>query len=193
MQLLEKLDQLPSPWRDFLMEHDADPELLVPITFHLIGGFVFKFVYGMPRPTQDIDYYTMEPRFDEYAQITGRRSDLGKRHKVYLHGAGHTEMPINYSCRVKEIFVGEFKHLRLFIPDTYDLVLSKLKRNSDKDRADVSFVFEKEKLDIETLSRRYNEELRNQSNETNFRLWFAMFEHLATQEASSQDSSSQDS
>ena len=143
MQLLERLSDLPSPWRDFLKEHDADPDLSRSISFDLIGGFVFKVIYGLPRPTQDIDYYTMQPRFVEYEEITGRKSALGKKHKVWLHAAGHAEMPRNYSSRLTEILAGEFKHLRLFIPDIYDLVLSKLKRNSDKDRADVVFVFKK--------------------------------------------------
>jgi Nucleotidyltransferase of unknown function (DUF6036) len=176
MHLLEKLSDLPSPWRDFLVEHDADRELLRSISIDLIGGFVFKFIYGLPRPTQDIDFYTMEPRIDEYDRITGERSDLGKKHKVWLHGAAHTEMPSNYSSRKTEILAGEFIHLRLFIPDSYDLILSKLKRNSDKDQRDVIFVFEKEKLDLGVLSRRYDEELKDQSNEASFRLWAAMFQ-----------------
>ncbi len=188
MQLIEKLSELPSPWRDFLVEHDTDPQLSVSVSFDLIGGFVFKFIYGLSRPTQDIDYCDMQPRFLGYEQIVGRRSDLGKRHRVYLHGAAHAEMPSNYKTRLTEILKGEFKHLHLFIPDTYDLILSKLKRNSIKDQEDVAYIFEKEKLDIAGLSRRYYEELRDPSNEATFRLWAAMFQSLTAQGSSSQDS-----
>ncbi len=38
-------------------------------------------------------------------------------------------MPENYDERLTELYAGRFKNIRLFVPDAYDLVLSKLTRN----------------------------------------------------------------
>jgi hypothetical protein len=43
------------------------------------------------------------------------------------------------------------------VPEVYDLLLSKLTRNSPKDREDVQFVIEKEKLSFAKLHERFME------------------------------------
>lgn len=45
---------VPSPWNLFLAELNA--RLPEPITLHCIGGFVVSVLYGLPRPTGDVDY-----------------------------------------------------------------------------------------------------------------------------------------
>jgi hypothetical protein len=69
-------------------------------------------------------------------------------------------MPDSYEDRVIELFPGRFKNLRLFIPDPYDLVLSKLSRNADRDREDVKYLSNVCTLDQQILRKRYTEELR---------------------------------
>jgi len=58
------------------------------------------------------------------------------------------------------MFSGAFKQLRLFGLDPYDLALSKIERNSQRDRDDVKHLARVVPLDLETLRRRFEEEVR---------------------------------
>ncbi len=62
--------------------------------------------------------------------------------------------------RLTELIPGHFKNLRLFVPDPYDLVLSKLSRNMERDRQDVEFLARTKQLDPTVLRQRYEKELR---------------------------------
>lgn len=53
-----------------------------------------------------------------------------------------------------------FGHLRLFALDPYDLALSKLERNIERDRADVRFLARTIPIDLNILQERYKKELR---------------------------------
>ena len=70
-------------------------------------------------------------------------------------------MPENYEDRVAEIFRGRIKNLRLYIPDPYDLALSKLSRNIERDREDVAFLAKSCRLAPGIFRQRYTDELRN--------------------------------
>ena len=43
----------PLPWSAFLDE--LDQAISEPIELHCIGGFVVSLLYGLPRPTGDVD------------------------------------------------------------------------------------------------------------------------------------------
>ena len=58
------------------------------------------------------------------------------------------------------MFPGAFKHLRLLALDPYDLALSKIERNSQRDRDDVKHLARVVPFDLETLKRRFEDELR---------------------------------
>jgi hypothetical protein len=65
----------PFPWSAFLDELDqAKSE---PIELHCIGGFVVSLLYGLPRPTGDVDYVAAIPRYrtEELEQLAGRGSN----------------------------------------------------------------------------------------------------------------------
>ena len=62
---------------------------------------------------------------------------------------------------MKEILPGHFKKIRLFVLDPYDLVLSKLSRNIDRDRDDVKHLARTLRLDGDVLEERYYSELRH--------------------------------
>ena len=53
-----------------------------------------------------------------------------------------------------------FRRLRLFALDPYDLALSKLERNIQRDRDDVRFLARTIPFDLEILQERYRKELR---------------------------------
>jgi hypothetical protein len=92
--------------------------------------------------------------------IAGAGSALAKKHKVHLQHVTVNSLPEDYEARLVEMFPGRFKNLRLYAPDPYDLILSKLERNSAKDRDDVEYVAQACRLKPEILRERYERELR---------------------------------
>jgi hypothetical protein len=90
----------------------------------------------------------------------GARLELGmqggplhKKYKIYLDRVGVAKVPENYNYedRLTEIFPRTFKHLRLLALDPYDLALSKLERNIQRDRDDVKHLAKVVPLDLEVL------------------------------------------
>jgi hypothetical protein len=60
-------------------------------------------------------------------------------------------MPEDYESRLQEMFPGRLKKLKIFAPDAYDLVLSKLERNSPKDQGDLEYLAKAVPLDPKIL------------------------------------------
>ena len=69
-------------------------------------------------------------------------------------------MPDNYDERLTIDLDASFEKLQFRIFERHDLVLAKIVRNSDKDRADVAAIAGGPGLDIDVLRARYVEELR---------------------------------
>jgi Nucleotidyltransferase of unknown function (DUF6036) len=151
--------ELLSPWKKFLEELDS--LLKEPFAFHCIGGFAVVAAYHLPRSTNDLDYFTLQPadKIAEIQEIAGERSALARKHKVHVHHAGIASLPESYEQRMWELFPGRFKRLHLLVLDPYDLVLSKLSRNAERDREDAQFLSRTLKLDGDILRRRYEAEL----------------------------------
>lgn len=59
-----------------------------------------------------------------------------------------------------EMFAKPFSHLRLFALDPYDLALSKIERNTQRDRDDVKHLARIVPLDLDVLKEQYENELR---------------------------------
>jgi hypothetical protein len=148
------------PWGDFLAE--LDNALSEPVELHCIGGFVISLLYGLPRPTGDVDYVTAIPRYciEELERLAGRESALASRYKVYLQHVAVAAIPESYESRLSEMFPGRLKKLKILAPDPYDLALSKLERNSPKDQGDVEYLAKTVPLDAKVLRDRYDQELR---------------------------------
>jgi Nucleotidyltransferase of unknown function (DUF6036) len=148
------------PWAGFLDELDE----LLDDTFelHCVGGFAIVAAYGLPRSTNDLDYFTLIPfnRVQDLERIAGHGSALARKHKVQVHLAAIASVPEDYERRMTELFPQRFKHLRLFVLDAYDLVLSKLSRNVERDREDVAHLARTCHLDGMILRDRYVAELR---------------------------------
>lgn len=172
---------LPSPWREFLEE--LDEALSEPVELHCIGGFVISLLYGLPRPTGDVDYISAVPRNQivELERLAGRESKLAGKYKVYLQRVTISTMPEDYEFRLAEMFSRRFKKLKMFAPDPYDLALSKLERNSPKDQGDVEYLAKTIPLSAELLQERYERELRpnlmaRQSwHDGTFKMWLGAY------------------
>jgi len=172
-------DSLPSPWKEFLSELDS--MLPEPLDLHCIGGFVICYFYDLPRPTGDIDYYSAVPANLNLIEMAGEGSALAKKYKIQLHHVAVTNLPEDYATRLTEMFPRMFKNLRLFAPDPYDFILSKLERNSAKDRDDADYIFKTKKLSSQILRERYERELRpylskEKWHDDTLELWIEIFE-----------------
>jgi Nucleotidyltransferase of unknown function (DUF6036) len=131
------------PWSGFLEE--LDDLLDEPFEFHCIGGFAVVVEYGLPRGTNDLDYFTLVPanRITELEKLAGEGSDLARKHKVHVHHAAIATLPENYEERMKEIFPGHFKKI------------------IDRDRDDAKHLSRTLRLDGDVLKERYYSELRH--------------------------------
>jgi hypothetical protein len=172
-------EQFPSPWKEFLSELDGI--LAEPVQLHCIGGFVLTFYYGLPRTTGDIDYVTAIPANLNLDDIAGQDSALHKKHKVRLHRVGVANLPEDYTVRLKDMVPGQFRRLKLFVPDAYDCILSKLERAGPKDRDDADYLFRSQKLNAQVLRERYKTELRHnligdvEWHDQTLELWIEIF------------------
>jgi hypothetical protein len=152
-------DPLPEPWLSFLRE--LDTQLAGPTELHCFGGFVVAQCYGLMRPTADIDILASKGTdLSTIATLAGRTSPLHKRHGVYIDVVTVADVPDNYEERLTTALDASFEKLQFRIFERHDLVLAKIVRNNDKDRADVAAIAGGPGLDIDVLRARYVEELR---------------------------------
>lgn len=172
---------LPEPWLSFLRELDraVDSE----VRMDCMGGFVVTMVYGFSRPTADLDVLEIAPgEAGNQIRALGRQGGpLHTKYEIYLEQVGVAHVPENYEARLREIFPDTFEHLRLCALDPYDLALSKLERNIQRDRDDIKYLAASLPFDLETLKERYINELRWQlgnpeREDLTLRLWIEAIE-----------------
>ena len=170
------------PWHGFFRE--LDTAATEEVDLQCVGGFVVTELYGLARPTADVDLLSIAPvaQRSELLKMGGEGSQLHQKYGVYLqYVGGIVSLPYDYDERLVPMFQGAYKHLRFFALDPYDLVLSKLERNQPKDRQDVLFLARAIPLDLNILKQRYPE-LRPQlfgvkeNFDANFELWLEMIE-----------------
>ena len=167
----------PSPWREFLQELDA--KMTEVCRLPCFGGFAVTMEYGISRPTADIDVLDVAPPHAVKVLMRegGKGSHLALKHKVYLDFVGIANPPYDYESRLHPMYEGAFQHLHLMVMDPYDVALTKLKRDSDKDFQDVLQLAEKIPFDLELFEKRYKEELRDnttgkpEDNDLTFKRW----------------------
>lgn len=172
----------PEPWRGFLLE--LDEAATEPVGFHCLGGFVVTLVYGLTRTTSDVDVLPFIPKTEASSALVnlGRKgSFLHQRYKVYLDPVSVATPPEDYDQRLAPIFPDNFKNIRLFALDPYDIALTKLERNSPKDREDVKHLARTVPFDLEVLRERYYKELRDylfvpEREDLTLRLWIETIE-----------------
>jgi hypothetical protein len=152
--------ELQEPWKSFLVDLDSlvDHE----VQLHCCGGFVVTTLHGLPRATADVDIISVVPQDDTRALADGAKqnSELHRKHGVYLDVVTVASYPDEYETRLIPMDVGRLYHLQLFALEAHDLALTKLERNSDRDRADVAFLATAAPLDSFTLCERYTREMR---------------------------------
>jgi hypothetical protein len=152
--------QVPEPWNSFLTE--LDREATEETRLDCMGGFVATLLYGLPRSTSDLDVLLIAPREQRASllELGARGSPLHRKYKIYLDYVSVAKVPEDYEDRLTEMFPGAYKHLRICALDPYDLALSKLERNIQRDRDDVKHLADSIPLDLKILKERYEKELR---------------------------------
>lgn len=129
------------------------------VTVYVFGGAAAVIAYGSARATLDIDAYVddrvIERQFLEWA---GEGSTLARTHGLYFQTA-HTELMLleepEWKERSIEILAGALKRIRVMALGREDLILSKVSRYNDRDRADILFLAESGKVDSNTLIAQY--------------------------------------
>jgi hypothetical protein len=116
----------------------------------------------VPRVTGDLDYIETCP--DQASllleELAGRDSKLRSKYKLYFQRAGGvTDLPENYEERLIDLPLG-LKHLHLKALEPHDLALSKLSRNSPKDREDVKYLARHLRLDFSVIRQRFETEMK---------------------------------
>ena len=151
--------EIPEPWNRFLL--DLDGAVSGSADAVALGGFVMSVQYGMPRPTGDIDllFVSSDLVRDELLRAGGRGSLLHQKHHLYVEYVVLSVEPAEYRGRVIEMFPGSLGNLRLFCLDPYDLALTKLDRNSPKDRSDFLHLAHVVPLDFSILRDRFETEV----------------------------------
>jgi hypothetical protein len=175
------------PWRAFLA--DLDAELSGPIELHCLGGFVVTQLYGVAgRETADIDFLAarMKPDTVDLEALAGLHSQLHRRFRLYLQHVTVVTPPCDYERRLVRMFpAAQWRNLTLLALDATDLALSKLERNSDRDRDDFLRLVKAGLIDRTAFQQRYAEELRpyllarHEWHDQTFALWIAMADETA--------------
>lgn len=147
--------EIPRPWNEFL--RDLDHAVSAPAEAVALGGFVMSVQYGMPRATGDIDllFVSSDRVRDELLTAGGRGSPLHRKHRLYVDYVVLTVEPADCRNRAIEMFPDSLVSLRLLCLDPYDLALTKLDRNSPKDRSDFQYLAHAVPLDFSLLRDRF--------------------------------------
>lgn len=169
----------PSPWKEFL--EDLDAKMLESCDLPCFGGFAVTQRYGIGRTTVDIDVLDVAPprAIEVLMREGGKGSPLARKHRVYLDcvSSGVANAPYEYFSRLQPMYEGAFRFLHFLVMDPYDIALTKLTRDSDKDFQDVLALAEAIPFDLEDFERRYIEELRDnttgrpENNDFTFYRW----------------------
>jgi hypothetical protein len=150
----------PEPWHSFLKELDALAS--EQVDFQCLGGFVVTQLYGLQRPTSDVDVLSIAPTTQrkELLEKGCKGSELHQKYKVYLDYVDIAQLPCEYESRIAEMCPGVYKRLHLFALDPYDLALTKLTRNIQRDREDVRYLAGSVPFNLDILKQRYTTEYR---------------------------------
>ncbi|MFQ5720158.1 MAG: DUF6036 family nucleotidyltransferase [Acidobacteriota bacterium] len=153
-------NRVEEPWLSFLRE--VDRTLREPVEVHCLGGFVLAVMWGLPRPTGDIDVIEVRPDAagHDLMQIAGEGTALAEKHHLHFQKVMIAEYPERYEERVVDITPRRMHKLRLKALEVHDVMLAKLSRNSPRDRADVEFLVGNGVLDRRRLQERFDAELR---------------------------------
>lgn len=97
-------EQVPEPWFSFLKELDA--LVTEPVRLDCIGGFVVTMLYGLVRPTADVDVLEIAPlsAIATFGRVAMQGGELHKKYGIYLDRVTVVQAPYEYESRLVEMF-----------------------------------------------------------------------------------------
>lgn len=106
---------------------------------------------------------------------------MHNKHGLYVQHVGVVTVPENYERRLIPMFPTAYQSVQLTGLEAHDLALSKLERNSGRDREDVKFLARAVPLNLATLRDRYCSELRPylaaaERHDLTIELWIEMLQ-----------------
>ncbi len=157
---MSQRETIPEPWFSFLKE--LDNLAATTVRLDCIGGFVVTMLYGLSRPTADVDVLEIAPQSvaAAFGQVAMEGGELHEKYGIYLDRVSVAQAPYEYESRLTEMFPGAFQRLHLMALDPYDLALTKLERNIERDRNDIRYLARTVPFDLALLRERYLTEQR---------------------------------
>lgn len=132
-----------------------DRHLSKPVPLTVIGGSAALLQHGAHSPTRDIDTFDCNPTLVRDA-ATKAHAEIG--FAVPIQNAAIADLPRDYASRLLQP-MPSLKHLRVVVPNRYDLVLSKLLRATQPDLDVCKEMHESKPLDPKVLLERYLAEM----------------------------------
>lgn len=119
-----------------------------PANLFLLGGSALCLL-GSPRPTMDIDYVgddlsksELQHSIDQVAKLMGIEVEA-----VPIAGF----IPLPEDAHLRNVSIGQFGVIKVFILDPYTIALSKIDRGFDTDIEDVVFLIHRKFIQSEKL------------------------------------------
>jgi hypothetical protein len=132
-----------------------DDALIEPADLIVIGGAAAVLAYGATRPTTDIDTWGNVPASVSQAH---QRIATGVGPGIALGRAAVADLPYDAEDRFVPVALG-LQHLRVWVPERYDLVLSKVVRGYQHDYETIQQIHAINPLDMKTLLERFEQEM----------------------------------
>jgi hypothetical protein len=137
-----------------------DRNLEEPLSVVVIGGAAAAVGYDSHTKTADIDVFTNLSK--SQVRHLSEAAKCAQSETGLAVGIGHTavaDLPFNYEDRLKPIRGLKLRKTTIFVPDKYDLALSKTMRGHPHDIEAIEGIHERHHLALKTLVDRFETEL----------------------------------
>lgn len=152
----------PTPIELFLQDIDARwPATESRIPFRVLGSTALMLQTNYIRGTKDSDVLGVDPIIGQVAEallsLAGKDTPLHREHQVYLDvvGSGVPFLPRPPKWNLVEALSGGLRSFEVLALDITDVVVSKLKRFHDNDRADIKAMIDRDLVDHARMVERF--------------------------------------
>ena len=153
----------PTPIESFLLDLDAHwPAGGSRIPFRVIGSTALMLQTSYFRGTKDSDVLGVDPVIGAIAKgllaLAGKDTPLHRQHQVYLDvvGSGVPFLPHPPTWNAIERLNANLRSFEILALDITDVVVSKLKRFHDNDKADIKAMIDRDLVDPNELVARFH-------------------------------------
>ncbi len=141
-----------------VLEQQLEPNRQVEL--YVGGGAAILLAYDGTLATVDVDFIGQKSGLLlEMSKLLGKGSETHRKTKLYFDVVPPGLFPSDLGWRNRTIRIDlpQLRNIRLRVLEIHDLIISKLKRFSGKDRRDVRALCNRPEIDIHILRARYRE------------------------------------